>query len=189
MKTIAKTLLILALMMSTIVGCEKDEKFETKDTTTDTVPPTDTVPQTDTLIVVPQFDTLPASLDGFDIRGRWLWAEQNTPNRLLMTFRDDSIVVFKKYNYSLDSCYVVILDEIDSAKYRTVYNDSQLGNRVYFYHQWMSDGTVYRPEFSIYCHSYAPDVYDGQNTMRLWFMGIRLDDEGPGVYDFYAVRY
>lgn len=63
MKTISRTLLIATLMLSTLVGCGKDEKIET-------IVPTDTAPQTDTLIAVPFFDTVPANIDSFDIRGK-----------------------------------------------------------------------------------------------------------------------
>ena len=184
MKTIAKTILFGSMTLALLVGCHKDNVVPiTPGGDSDTV--------SDTVIEVQTFDTIPANIDGFDIRGRWLWASPDSPNRLLMTFRDDSIVVFESFVYDDQNEYVGILDEIDSAKYRTRYSDDPLwGNRVYFYHRWMKNGTIYKPEFSIYSAiAYEPSVFDNQETMYLQYLGYVYEDIHPWIESFYVVRY
>ena len=184
MKTITKTLLVGSLVLAAVVGCRKDNVAP--------IPfDADTIPTVDTVVIdVPTFDTIPASFDGFDIRGRWLWATPYSPNRLLITFRDDSIAVFTSYLYDSESIHSYIMTSMDSAKYRTVYNSPDSYKKIYFYHRWMTDGTIDGPEFSIY-HSllYLPKLYDNQNTMYMRFGGLLIQDVGPWEEHFYVVRY
>ena len=204
MKTITKTIIAGTLVLAAVVGCKKDNVVlipSDADTVliTDTLPITDTVPVVDTVVIDwPTFDTVPASFDGFDIRGRWLGAPLHvgapfyySPNRLLITFRDDSIAVFTSYvydtQYSLHSC---VIASMDSAKYRTVYDSPDSYKKVYFYHCWMTDGTIYRPDFSIYCWGYLLWLYDDQNTMYMNFnQFVTQDADSPCEESFYVVRY
>lgn len=185
MKTIAKTLLVGSLVLAAVVGCRKDNVAP--------IPfDADTIPTVDTVVIdVPTFDTIPASFDGFDIRGRWLWATPYSPNRLLITFRDDSIAVFTSYLYDSESIHSYIMTSMDSAKYRTVYNSADSYKKIYFYHRWMTDGTIDCPEFNIYSSVlYLPKLYDNQNTMYMRYGGFVLYGvNDPWEEDFYVVRY
>lgn len=194
MKTIVKTIIVGTLVLASLVGCRKDNVVQIiAEADIDIVPINDTVPVVDTVVIeVPPFDTIPASFDGFDIRGCWLWAApHDSPNRLLITFRDDSIAVFKSYVYdSQNSNYPCIMASMDSAKYRTVYDSPDSYKKVYFYHCWMADGTIYRPEFSIYTTSFLLWLYDNQNTMYMNYGGyVTQDADDPCVYYYYVVRY
>ena len=82
------------------------------------------------------------------------------------------------------------MTSMDSAKYRTVYNSADSYKKIYFYHRWMTDGTIDRPEFSIYSSVlYLPKLYDNQNTMYMRYGGFVIQDVGPWEEDFYVVRY
>ena len=60
----------------------------------------------------------------------------------------------------------------------------------YFYHRWMKNGTIYKPEFSIYSAiAYEPSVFDNQETMYLQYLGYVYEDIHPWIESFYVVRY
>lgn len=54
----------------------------------------------------------------------------------------------------------------------------------------MKNGTIYKPEFSIYSAiAYEPSVFDNQETMYLQYLGYVYEDIHPWIESFYVVRY
>ena len=168
---------IVALL--TFVGCKKESPAEPSNNPVD-----ETDPQIDTLAFIPAFDTVPCSIEGFDIQGRWIWAEPRMQNQMYMTFRNDSVVVFKHVitdTALYRGCYLYTFRDIDSAKYRTIYDDG-MSPKCCFYHHWKKDGTVDERNYK-----YIVSTFDNQNTMYMNLLAYNHDEED--LFYFYAVRY
>jgi len=195
---VLKPVLLGIFVFAAIAGCKKDnvepsdnmypnghtpivDTLPFADPGVDTLPVVD--PEVDTLPDLTSFDTIPTSIEGFDIRGRWIWGMPESPNRFVMNFRDDSIVVFKEYLYDPENYYVTV-GGYDSAMYRTIYSNTQAECRVLFYHCWRPNGSV-----ADYTWDYLPTVYDNQNTMFLYFTEFRTYDVTPAILDIYLTRY
>ena len=191
---VLKPVLLGIFVFAAIAGCKKDnvepsvnghtpivDTLPFVDPGVDTLPVVD--PEVDTLPDLTSFDTIPTSIEGFDIRGRWIWGMPESPNRFVMNFRDDSIVVFKEYRYDPENYYVTV-GGYDSAMYRTIYSNTQAECRVLFYHCWEPNGHVYDCTLD-----YLPTVYDNQNTMFLYVLAYRTLDLTPQIPDFYLTRY
>lgn len=184
---VLKPVLLGIFVFAAIAGCKKDNVEPSVNMypnghtpIVDTLPVVD--PEVDTLPDLTSFDTIPTSIEGFDIRGRWIWGMPESPNRFVMNFRDDSIVVFKEYLYDPENYFVSM--GYDSAMYRTIYSNSQAECRVLFYHCWEPNGHVYDCTLD-----YLPTVYDNQNTMFLYLLEFRTYDVTPQIPDFYLTRY
>ena len=180
MKKIFRIFLLGSLVAIAFVGCKKETPA--LEPSIDSAVETD--PQTDTLAVIPVFDTVPTSLDGFDIQGRWIWAEPRMQNQMYMTFRSDSVVVFKHVitdTALYQGCYLYTFRDVDSAKYRTVYDDG-MSPKCCFYHHWKKNGQVDERNYK-----YIVSTFDNQNTMYMNLLSFVHDEED--IFYFYAVRY
>ena len=100
---VLKPVLLGIFVFAAIAGCKKDNVEPSVN-----MYPNGHTPIVDTLPDLTSFDTIPTSIEGFDIRGRWIWGMPESPNRFVMNFRDDSIVVFKEYLYDPENYYVTV---------------------------------------------------------------------------------